>query len=1122
MQKTILFPILVFLLALKLYKVQSHSLTIGRARSHEDISGTYTPLDVSLSTEDKGVKVKPVYLVCIVDISGSMSGNPIKLVLESLKYLVNLMDESDYFALVTFSSDASVVNGLTKMTEENKKIILNNISLLSAYGSTNIYAGLRAGLDLLEDDYSSGDRVASMILLSDGYDNHYKKNVINMFKTYMETTKKTDYAFTLYSFGYGEDFDYELLNKIALIKDGAYFNIAQLSDVGDAFLKIYGSLSTVVNVNIQLTIKSKYKIVNVYGIEDMHDANITSGTISSFYVKLIQVIYGKKYDFVLLVDIPKTTPLRTQVLNATVSKLDLYAEFLWDGKFSPPAYEEYIRCIVVDFFEEGFNKQNPGEIDNGIDWIKNNYNGTRNWVKELDGAKADLESGRNAGYANLLSKISELKTSRIGTHYDEGNSYQRLLISNSHSINISKLIKIEVRGQKLIDYIDTKNYYYFYLNEGEGKINNLPFSGKSSSFVIYSDDTSGKINITSDDYMELYFDNRTVERIQTIVDFNHVGKFIIKKDFPFDFYTRVDGKRDITFNIEFINLDFKLIGSSNIYELLEINAYILSDNDINNVVNNVNSLNGFKKFKGEFNKELNMGKIVLKQKDISDNLNSIYNNYLYIIIDKAPGITSDIINEAQGQFFFMPNNYIYSSVPENYKVFSHIEQGDNSAHMYTLEINSTSNIDSFKIEFEEIENNELDIKILNYQDVVDNKIDLYNDYDGYKVEKTNESNKIYLVVSQKEKDKVIDNKMILSIFSTNKDHIPTTNLSYTFKYSKDYYENINPIEETFIFESTNAIKETVQIIVNKIRVILLGFAKYSYRTSNKIINFLIYFIYTENVVYAQKISIKMNIRYKHTRRYLQRYLQTESEIEGKCTLVQDISLNQKKYNCTVETNGEEIDSIQLDKNISVDDSDINFSDIEMSPIALNYINNIQNIGDQDLFDNKMLYILNQSDFTVNNEINELNITGYINDNKFSYNKINLDMALMQNSKEKIENITCTTTKLSDKYNLQCNTKNEMSGKLISAYSNLGNANLIVNIPEQNKKDINFNKISSESASKTFYRKSSSGLSGGTIAAIIIPCCIVLIAITALSIYFIKRKPIKPEANATTVMNFPQY
>ena len=167
-----------------------------------------------------------------------------------------------------------------------------------------------------------------------------------------------------------------------------------------------------------------------------------------------------------------------------------------------------------------------------------------------------------------------------------------------------------------------------------------------------------------------------------------------------------------------------------------------------------------------------------------------------------------------------------------------------------------------------------------------------------------------------------------------------------------------------------------------------------------------------------------------------------------------------------------MDSIQLDKNISADDNDINLTDIEISPIALNNINNIQNVGDQDPFDGKALYILDQSEINANNNTNELNITGIMNDNKFEYDKINLDMALTENSLEKTESITCTSTKQNNKYNLQCNTKNEMSGKLNSAYSNLGNANLIVNIPEQNKKEINFSKLSSETSSHRFFRKKS--------------------------------------------------
>ena len=90
---------------------------------------------------------------------------------------------------------------------------------------------------------------------------------------------------------------------------------------------------------------------------------------------------------------------------------------------------------------------------------------------------------------------------------------------------------MEIKGMKIINYTENINYYYFYLKQGNGLINNLTFSGESSSLIIYSNDTSGNINITSlSDSMELYLLNKSVDKIQTIVDFNHVGKFIIKKD----------------------------------------------------------------------------------------------------------------------------------------------------------------------------------------------------------------------------------------------------------------------------------------------------------------------------------------------------------------------------------------------------------------------------------------------------------------------------------------------------------------------------------------------------------------------------------------------------------------
>ena len=1107
------------------------TLTIERSRAHEDKSGKYTPLVVSLSTEDITEKAKPVDLICIVDVSGSMSGTPIELVKNSLEYLVNISNSTDNLAMVTFSSNSKVIHNLTQMTEENKSIFLKDISTLWASGGTNILSGLEKGLDLLTHDYSSGERIASMVLLSDGDDNYYDGiELAEMFRDLIKEQNKSDYIFTLHSFGYGEYYDYIMLKEISLIKDGSYFHINQLPDVNLAYIKIYGYLSTVKDVNVQLKIESKYDIVSVYGIEDMYDANITNGTTSSsFKVTLIQVGYGRKYEYVLLVDVPENTPKGTEVLNATVSKLGLEAKYLWDGKYSLPAYEEYIRCIVVIIFIEGYEKSYSGisVIEEGIEWIKNNYNGTRNWVKELNEAKTDLNTGGRSGNANLLSKITELKTSKVGIHYDEGNSYQRTLIDNFHGLDISKMEKMEIKGMKIINYTENINYYYFYLKQGNGLINNLTFSGESSSLILYSNDTSGNINITSlSDSMDLYLLNKSVDRIQTIVDFNHVGKFIFKKDFPFDFYTKVDGKRDITFNIELLN--YNTSNNSNNTELLDINAYILTDNDIDYLLENENTLNTFEVFKGTFDYKINMGKLVIKQKNISDNLNTVYNNYLYIIIKKNSEndiITSDNI---KGQFYFIPNNYIYSSIPENYKIYSNLEEGEDQPHLYTLEIDSLSKNNVFLIEIDNFGNNELDFKILNYQNYIDGIIDYYNDYNGFVIEKENDTNKIYLNVTKNITD-ISFNKIILSIFSTNKEHKSSTNLSYIFNYTTDYREIQTDLPTTeMINETTTETKETIKttetketteistiisVVVVKVKVIILGFAKFSYVTSNKIINFFMYFIYMETTVYAKKITINANIKYKNSLRLLQE----DATQKGECILEEDSSdNNQKRYNCNIETNGKEIDNIQLDKNIEAGDDNIDFSSTEISPIGMKFMNNIQNVGNEDPFSGKQLYTLNSSSVSVDNDKNEFNITGNINNDTFNYDKINLEISLTDNSEEITKNISCIPTKIDTKiYNLQCNTKNEMHGTLNNAFANLEDGNLFVEINDN--KNISFQEKIIKIRNN---KKSSGGLSTGGIIAIIIPSIALLFATIGVIIYFMRKRNIETgtQNNSSIVPN----
>ncbi len=79
------------------------------------------PMLVSLITENiKTTNKAPLDLVCVIDHSGSMSGEKIKLVKESFKYLLNFLGEQDRLAIVIFDDQASRLVPLIKMTEKRE------------------------------------------------------------------------------------------------------------------------------------------------------------------------------------------------------------------------------------------------------------------------------------------------------------------------------------------------------------------------------------------------------------------------------------------------------------------------------------------------------------------------------------------------------------------------------------------------------------------------------------------------------------------------------------------------------------------------------------------------------------------------------------------------------------------------------------------------------------------------------------------------------------------------------------------------------------------------------------------------------------------------------------------
>ena len=364
--------------------------------------------------------------------------------------------------------------------------------------------------------------------------------------------------------------------------------------------------------------------------------------------------------------------------------------------------------------------------------------------------------------------------------------------------------------------------------------------------------------------MELYYWNETKDRMQTVSDFSHPGKFIFKKNFPFEFYSYVDGKKDITFNIYFSELKFNDSSGQNNHSF-EIIGYIVDDTEIDNLKYDKNYLPTESGFKGYYDDKLKMGKLIIKKEEISKSLKiNAHNNYLYIIINNTN--SKMIYNNVNGQFLFFSMDYVYSAIPEDFYIFSNLETVQKTPHLYTIKMDKGKDI---LIEFE-TSGNELDCKILNYQKYVDGKSDLYEDYDKYNIKRNFSNNKRYIKVIQSKNETEEINNIILSIFSKNVDHIAgpnISNLSYIIKYNSSLSNNY---DENYAENSTENITEDTSEAPTKTKTTttLLGFANFVYIKEIKIVHFIVYFSSKTKIIYSEILIFSINIIYKRSLRGL--------------------------------------------------------------------------------------------------------------------------------------------------------------------------------------------------------------------------------------------------------------
>ncbi|GIP36678.1 VWA domain-containing protein [Paenibacillus sp. J2TS4] len=162
-------------------------------------------------------------LVLVIDKSGSMAGDKIRLAQEAASRTVDLLREKDTLGILAFDSSLWWVSEPDKLTDKDK--VIGEIQSIPADGGTEIYPALQEAYDKLKQVEAQRKHI---ILLTDG------QSATN--QSYEQLTAgMTADNITLSTVAIGDGADTQLLERIANLAHGRYYFTNEQSTVPAIF-----------------------------------------------------------------------------------------------------------------------------------------------------------------------------------------------------------------------------------------------------------------------------------------------------------------------------------------------------------------------------------------------------------------------------------------------------------------------------------------------------------------------------------------------------------------------------------------------------------------------------------------------------------------------------------------------------------------------------------------------------------------------------------------------------------------------------------------------------------------------------------------------------------------------
>jgi len=221
--------------------VLTHSTSSGEGYFLAIVAPEYKESDSAVIAKD---------FVCVLDTSGSMSGEKIEQARDALDFIFRNLNPDDRFQLITFATDIyPYYDGWSDANLENISDVRDFISGINSGGSTNIYGVLETALDITP----GRDRPMYIIFLTDGLPT--VGTTTDTAQITQHTTQlNSEIGARIFCFGVGDDVDYQFIDLLARENGGYTANVAPGENLEQPLSDFYSKIKSPVLTALEIDI----------------------------------------------------------------------------------------------------------------------------------------------------------------------------------------------------------------------------------------------------------------------------------------------------------------------------------------------------------------------------------------------------------------------------------------------------------------------------------------------------------------------------------------------------------------------------------------------------------------------------------------------------------------------------------------------------------------------------------------------------------------------------------------------------------------------------------------------------------------------------------------------------